>query len=48
MMLAQIGKRKFCNPKVACSSLLCATIFIPTNFACWNTSLEVKIRMTEA
>ena len=38
-----LGKRKVCNPKVAGLSLLCDTVFIPTMFACWHTSLQVKI-----
>ena len=41
-LLVQLGKRKVGNPKVAGSSPLCATIFLPTVFVWWHTSLQVK------
>ena len=35
---SQLGTRLDCNQKVAVSSPLCATIFLPTMFASWHTS----------
>ena len=38
--IAQFGKRKVCNPKVAGSSPLCATIFLPTMFVCRHVQVK--------
>ena len=37
--VAQSGALEAWNPKVAGSSPLCATIFLPTKFACWHIHL---------
>ena len=34
--VAKFGKRKNCNPKIAGSSPLCATIVLPSIFACFT------------
>ena len=49
--LAQSGARWAWNPKVAGSSPLWTTIFLPTMFACWHQGIyrwRPTVRMTEA
>ena len=39
---AQLAERWHDDLETAGSSPLCATIFLPTMYACWHTSLQVE------
>ena len=42
--LAQLGKRKVCNPKIAGLRPLCVTTFLLTLFAYWHTSTSLQVK----